>query len=319
MNIIFTICSNNYLAQAFTLQESLLTHNPDVEFYIGLVDELMPGMSREKQGIIPVKDVVEEQVFNDMTGIYNITELNTAVKPFYLEYFFKEFDANKVMYLDPDIMVFTRFENLWSLLETNSAVVTPHFCTPQIDTKEPSNFSILSTGVYNLGFIAFSRTLESMNFILWWKQMLYNQCYDRNGYFTDQLWVNYITCFCDNVHVLRDMGYNVANWNLHERSLTMRGNVYYVNDKSVLVFFHFSNYSVKFPDRMAWYNNRFKLSERPDVQPVFKHYVERLFDNGYANYSAIKPQYGLISKKISTNRFKLFVIRILNKIIRLLS
>ena len=37
--IIFTLCSNNYLANAKTLGDSILNHRPNTMFVIGLVDE----------------------------------------------------------------------------------------------------------------------------------------------------------------------------------------------------------------------------------------------------------------------------------------
>jgi len=40
--IAFTLCSNNYLAQAKTLGNSLLKNNPDYLFFIGLVDKFNP-------------------------------------------------------------------------------------------------------------------------------------------------------------------------------------------------------------------------------------------------------------------------------------
>ena len=42
MKIAFTLCSINYLAQAKTLGDSLLTHNPEYTFIVGLVDKLIP-------------------------------------------------------------------------------------------------------------------------------------------------------------------------------------------------------------------------------------------------------------------------------------
>ena len=39
MLISFTLCSNNYLAQAKTLGDSFKKHHPDFEFIIGLVDD----------------------------------------------------------------------------------------------------------------------------------------------------------------------------------------------------------------------------------------------------------------------------------------
>lgn len=318
-SIAFTICSNNYLAQAFSLKESLASTNPDIQFYIGLVDDPIPGMDVEGLNIHPVRKVVEESAFFQMAGIYNITELSTAVKPHYFEYFFEKYSATKVIYLDPDILVFESFRNLLDLLNGYSVVVTPHFCSPQTDNKEPSNFSILTTGVYNLGFIAFSKNKESTDFILWWKKTLFNQCYDRFGLFTDQLWVNYITCFCSKVFVLRDLGYNVANWNLHERTLSVNENGYWVNKDYPLIFFHYSNYSTKLPERMAWYNNRYQLADRPDVVPLFTYYIERLQANGLDRYSSIPPVYGKKTRKRSNNKVNKYIVRLLHKVIYKLS
>ena len=40
MTTVFTLCSANYLAHAKTLGDSLMEHNPDYHFVIGLVDRL---------------------------------------------------------------------------------------------------------------------------------------------------------------------------------------------------------------------------------------------------------------------------------------
>ena len=39
MQIVFTLCSINYLAQAKTLGDSVLRHNPGYKFIIGLIDK----------------------------------------------------------------------------------------------------------------------------------------------------------------------------------------------------------------------------------------------------------------------------------------
>jgi lipopolysaccharide biosynthesis glycosyltransferase len=319
MNLVFTICSNNYLAQALTLKESLHLSNPDVDFYIGLVDEPLPDIQKDKFNILPVKEIVDLESFNHMAGIYNITELNTAVKPYYFEYFFNKLQATTAVYLDPDIIVFHRFDNLFDLLGQYSVVVTPHYCSPPADTKEPSDRSILMTGVYNLGFIAFAKTNESLFFINWWKEKLLNHGYATNGLFTDQLWVNFLTCFCSKAFILRDPGYNMANWNLHERQISKKGNEYFVNNSFPLVFFHYSNYKLELPNRLASYNNRFLLPDRPDIRPLFEYYNEKLMANRIEYFKNITPKFGIIPRTKSNNYFKKIVIRILNKIIAILS
>lgn len=319
MNLVFTICSNNYLAQALTLKESLQSSNPEINFYIGLVDEPLSEIQKEKLNILPVKEIVDIESFDHMAGIYNITELSTAVKPHFLKHFFNKLGADKVVYLDPDIVVFHKFDKLFNLLDQYSVVVTPHYCSPPNDNKDPSELAILSTGVYNLGFVAFSKTEESLIFINWWKRKLLNHCFTGNGMFTDQLWMNFVTCFCDKAFVLRDPGYNMANWNLHERQISKKENKYYVNNSFPLVFFHYSNYKLEFPEIFASYNNRYMISDRPDVLPVFEYYQIKLAEHEIEYYKNIIPKYGKKIKSETTNYFKKTIIRILNKIIHILS
>jgi len=42
--VVFTLCSNNYLAHAKTLGDSIIVKNPDVIFIIGLVDKKSPAI-----------------------------------------------------------------------------------------------------------------------------------------------------------------------------------------------------------------------------------------------------------------------------------
>ncbi len=114
MNIAFTICSNNYLAQAKTLGDSFLDHHPDVKFIIGLVDRFDKSFDYSffsRFEIIPVEDI-QINNFDELTAKYNIVELNTAVKPSYIHYIFQNYQADKLIYLDPDILVTGYFEEL---------------------------------------------------------------------------------------------------------------------------------------------------------------------------------------------------------------
>ena len=94
MTIAFTICSINYLAQARTLRDSLRSSNPEVHFFVGLVDRLDNVTFEE--AFVPDFPLVEIhkigiEGFGEMCDRYNITELNTAVKPFYFTYFFNQY------------------------------------------------------------------------------------------------------------------------------------------------------------------------------------------------------------------------------------
>jgi len=58
-----------------------------------------------------------------------------------------------VLYLDPDISVFNRFDEMENALNGCDVLLTPHFTTPINDDKILSEEDILNTGLYNLGFI----------------------------------------------------------------------------------------------------------------------------------------------------------------------
>lgn len=300
MTIAFTICSINYLAQARTLGDSLKATNPDVRFFIGLVDTLQGVAFEEAYApaypMIEI-DKIEISAFEEMCARYNITELNTAVKPFYFTYFFKHYpEAKNVIYFDPDIIVFQPLTGLRTSLEKHNAVLTPHINTPINDRLTPNELHHLNTGVYNLGFVAFSRSEENDRFISWWEEKLRYECLIDlcNGLFVDQNWMNFLPVFVPNTHIERNPGYNAAYWNLHERNFTQRDGQWFVNDDSPLIFFHYSGYDPAKPDILSKYQDRFELSRRTDLTALFALYKNSLLDNGNAYYrkfpcSYIKP------------------------------
>jgi hypothetical protein len=285
MIIVFTICSNNYLAQAITLGDSLKKHNPDYLFKIGLVDKKIAQID---YSAIPYEIIEVENIgiscFDEMFKRYNITELNTAVKPYYFQYFFKNQDSNNiVIYLDPDIYVYHNFNDLEAVLESNEIVITPHFTTPINDNYLPSENNILNTGIYNLGFIALKKSEETTGFVNWWANRLTTKSYVNlaKGMFTDQLWINFVPLFFENVHIFKNAGYNIAYWNLHERQVVDNKIVVKSNIAYPLVFFHFSGFNPQKPNILSVHQDRFTFENRQDISKLFLDYSENLFKNGY--------------------------------------
>jgi lipopolysaccharide biosynthesis glycosyltransferase len=289
MTIAFTICSINYLAQARTLGDSLASTNPDILFVIGLVDN-QEGVSFEQsyQPAYPMVEIdkIGIQGFEEMADRYNITELNTAVKPFYFTYFFREYpEARHVIYFDPDIIIYQPLTGLLNSLKDHEAVLTPHINTPIQDRLTPNELHHLNTGIYNLGFVAFRRSEVNTRFISWWEEKLRYECLIDlcNGLFVDQNWMNFLPVFVPDTYIERNPGYNVAYWNLHERTFSKKDDVFYVND-TPLIFLHYSGYDPEKPGVLSKYQDRFELSQRQDAIPLFEIYRESLVRNGNAYY-----------------------------------
>jgi lipopolysaccharide biosynthesis glycosyltransferase len=307
MILVFTLCSNNYLAQTVALGKSLLEHNPEYTFKIGLVDRRNTSVDYSK---IPYEIVEVEQigltVFEDMFRRYTITELNTAVKPYYFKYFFGLLKGgDKCIYLDPDILVYNSFNELEKELEMSSIVITPHFTEPINDDKFQAENDFLNSGLYNLGFIALKRDSESEKLVNWWADRLFDKAYMdfSRGMFTDQIWINFVPLYFENVSLFRHPGYNLAYWNLHERSLTPGKEVVKGGKSVPLVFCHFSGYNPLKPGLLSKYQNRFILEEREDISQLFSDYSEKLFACGYKEYLEIKCYYTELKKKIDLEKY----------------
>jgi hypothetical protein len=297
MTLAFTICSINYLAQAQTLGQSLQRTNPDVEFVIGLVDRL-DNVTLETDKTPPFQlleiDKININCLSEMCEHYNITELNTAVKPFYFDYFFKNRpDIKNVIYFDPDIIVFDDLKPLKNNLEKYSIVLTPHITSPITDKFETREIDHLNTGLYNLGFVAVGRSEQSYLMIDWWMERLKKDCVIDlcNGLFVDQHWMIFVPIFFKEVTLVdKYAGYNVAYWNLHERQVSLQNNKFYINDVP-LIFFHFSGYGLNKPTEVSKYQNRSSFENRPDIVPLFEYYAQQLRDNFNDYYITIPCYY----------------------------
>ena len=285
MTLAFTLCSINYLAQAQTLGQSLQKTNPDIEFVIGLVDRL-DKINLDSDKIPPFQlleiDKINMDCLDEMCDIYDITELNTAVKPFYFDYFLKNRpDVKNIIYFDPDIIVFESLNLLKENLEKYSIVLTPHITSPINDKFDTREIDHLNTGLYNLGFVAISRSKASEAMINWWMERLKKDCLIDlcNGLFVDQHWMIFVPIFFRE-HVLVDkyFGYNVAYWNLHERVVSQVNGKFFINSVP-LIFFHFSGYGINKPEEVSKYQNRSNFENRPDIIPLFEYYARQLKDN----------------------------------------
>ena len=100
---------------------------------------------------------------------HEITEACTAIKAAgFLELMRREAADDHFVYLDPDIWVFSKFEELEKALLTNEIVLTPHHLNEEFAYNEVvySVFATMMCGIYNLGFIALSRSQTVLFFEL---------------------------------------------------------------------------------------------------------------------------------------------------------
>lgn len=300
MKIAFTICSNNYLSYAKTLGDSLIKENPDYKFVIGLCDKLNPEIDYsffEPHTILEAEKLGIED-FDKMILDYTIVELNTSIKPFFFKYLFNYFsDADLIIYFDPDIYLFDNLKILEDELENYFALLTPHINSPMPDdNKNPSENTFLNYGLYNLGFLALKKSMIADKILDWWSQKLKFGCMHNlsQGYFVDQLPMNLLPLFYEGIGISKNLGFNMAYWNFHERKFTTGDYLeekYIINDKWPLVFFHFSNFNPLQPDIIAQYQNRYNINSNPYYKQLFANYSKSLLKNKYEEFKKIECEF----------------------------
>jgi hypothetical protein len=311
MKIVFTLCSNNYLAQAKSLGDSLKEKNPDYLFFIGLLDIINDEIDYETEIGHPLilSNEIGIQDFDDLWKKYNIIEFNTCVKPFYFQYFIKTYGSLEYLfYLDPDTLVYDNINIIESEFgDSAELLLTPHILSPiPLDNKTPGENMFLNYGVYNLGFLGLKNPERLGEFLDWWKERTYQLGYDQTdkGLFVDQLWFNLVPLFFKNVKISKHPGLNMAPWNLHERKLTNERKVLFLDKSFPLVFYHFSKYNLSLPDQITNNFNRYNFDNNIDLQVIYKEYSDSLVKNGIQKLSTLRCYYMDMKKRHFENELK---------------
>ncbi len=273
-----TVVARNYLAQARVLARSFLAHHDDSTIFVLVIDDVNHELDDTTEPFAIVRpEELSLPEFLRMATMYDVTELSTAVKPAFLRYLLAR-TGSPVLYLDPDIEVFDRLDEVETLAAAHGLVLTPHLTEPlPTDMRQPADLDILVSGAYNLGFIAVAPRDDVIALLAWWHERLVVDCIidHATGYFVDQRWMDLAPGFVSDLHILRDPGYNVAYWNLSSRRLATEESGYTVNGAR-LRFMHYSGYDPARPFRLSRHQTREQLAALPTVAELFERYGRKV-------------------------------------------
>jgi glycosyltransferase involved in cell wall biosynthesis/SAM-dependent methyltransferase len=287
-----TIIAKNYLAHARVLAESFQRHHPDGRCCVLVIDEVDGYVDPAREPFVLVRpEQIGLDAWDEMRGAYDVMELSTAVKPWLLRHMLREHDdGSGVAYMDPDIQVISPMTELEAVLREHAIVLTPHVLDgmPR-DGRKPSETDILMAGVYNLGFIGMTDCDDARRMLDWWSERLLKDCHvaPERGLFVDQRWVDFVPGLVSDLAIFRDSAYNVAYWNLPERTLARDGRGGYLVDGRPLRFFHFSGYS---PDRrtlLSKHQDRVQLADDEVLQELCDAYGDALEASGFRDVRAL--------------------------------
>lgn len=305
-----TIVSPNYFAFARTLAASYVAQHPGQRFFVLIVADLAdPTPFGADAALTPVMlQEIGLSAIRTEAMKYDILELNTNVKPTFLRHLLARYALDAVLYLDPDIFVYAPLTPVFEALRIGTAVLTPHMTAPVFDGRSPSEQDLLYNGTYNLGFIGISGSPEALRLLAWWEHRCLALGFSegRTGLFVDQKWANLMPTLFDDVVTSRDVGLNMAYWNLHERTLEHEAEGWVVRDvrqRTVpLRFFHFSGIDLDDSEGLSNHTDRFTLPGRPDLQPLFQAYRTAVVQNRLPTVEALPYGFDRLSDGTALNR-----------------
>lgn len=243
--IICTVTTASHLYRAKVMARSAKKHYPTAMVIVCLVERKMHPTVRNTDYFdrVVLANNLKIMHFEELLQERNIHETAFVLKGHFIQFLFRHYpDEHQLMMLDTDVQVLSPFDEVHEALKTYPIVLTPHELTDQ-------KAVYLFHGIFNIGFIALSRSEETERFLEWWIGRVDRYCFDRCyslGLFYEQNWLNLAPAYFP-VHILQHPGYNVAFWNWGERGdsiVRTPGGQYMVKGEPIR-FFHFSNLTGK--------------------------------------------------------------------------
>lgn len=245
---VFTCASVNYLPKVRLLCESVRRFHPEAIVHLALADERPPWLAPEGEPFDDILELAGLDIPNwrAWAFMHTIVELSTAIKPFALAHLLRLEGCETVLYFDPDMVLFSRVDDILAMLERDNLALTPHQNKPEqtLEAVLDNEVASLKHGVFNLGFIGVRNRDEGHRFAAWWAQRTYHFCRAdvANGLFTDQKWLDFAPIFFDGVAIIKSSRHNVATWNLTTRRLTGSFDMGFAVDGEPLGFYHFTGF-----------------------------------------------------------------------------
>jgi hypothetical protein len=271
-----TIGTVNHIPGIRVALDTFREHHPDARLFTCLVDgPTTRDSDLALPGVVFSVDNLTLPGGRRFAFKFNAFELCCALKPFAASYVLEQYRADRLVYLDSDVMVFAPMDDcLAAGWNTARILCTPHFVAWPTQPAEILR-QVRQYGTYNAGFFGVQDAPETRRFLSWWGGMCSEMGISEptTGRFVDQIWLDLVVADRYGFAPILDPGMNVGYWNLSERILSKDGSTWRVNHRD-LKFFHFSGFDSK------------RLTERRAVTPDDAHvaiageYAHRLQEAG---------------------------------------
>jgi hypothetical protein len=280
---IASAAAGNYVSFARVLARSLHEHHPEIPVFLCLSDSSGERLDPAHEPF-ELFDVSDLPIPNLRAFLFRYTRRQAAiaVKPFLLEHVLDQ-GFETVVYVDADILVLGRLNDLLEAARSNAITLLPHLLEPlETHDRIDRELNILQSGVFNGGVVGVGDTREGRRFLAWWQDRVHLHCRHAvaEGLHHDQRWLDLAPALFEDVQIFRDPTINTAHWNLPERDVA----------RSRL--FHFSGFEPDRPGVLTRYSDRLSLGDVEAAAQLFPPYVRALLDAGWEATQGLEHAYG---------------------------
>ena len=268
---------HNYLPHALVALRTIHQHDPGMRVQVlALTDacqSVLTTLNLPNVESITTLEQIERR-YPELPQIKkerSTIEYYFTLTPFFPHYLFETTDFERIIQLDADLCFYASTLQLRNSSRESSVSIVGHRFSPLYKGAEVY-------GIFNVGWISYSRTEESMHCLERYKNDCTEWCYDRvdDGRFADQ---KYLDSWPENypgLQIINDRGVNLAIWNADNYEISEAGGIINVDDEP-LIFYHFSGASIDrggvltidIPPRHAQFDSVF-------VQKIAKPYLQAL-------------------------------------------
>jgi hypothetical protein len=301
-----TAAAKRTLSHARVLADSFLRHHPDVPFFTLLADEVDGYFDPEAEPFRMLR--LSELEIPDLARFrshYSQQELRYATTPYLLAHLLERGFAG-AGFLKEESLVVGDLAPILALLGRYSIVLTPHLLEPLTGPRGSAReLNILQSGVYNVGFLGVAATPTARAFLSWWQDRVYEHCRHDvpSGMHFEQRWLDLVPAFFEEVHVIRDPGFNVGHWNLPERRVELAGDAMTVGGQPFR-FLRLSGFEPERPHVATRYSTRVDLSSMGPVAAQFRRYADLLYAAGYSETKRWRYAYGEGARRARWGRLR---------------
>lgn len=232
----------NYTPHALSLADSLLAVSPNSVLITFCMDDAsFEDLTTNKPpNVVPIHFSKLESEFPNLINAKNNrsrVEYFYTCSPVICNYVLNKIEGiNEVTYLDADLYFFSNPEPIFVELGNASVGIIEHKFS--FFTKRNKVY-----GNFNVGWITFRKDTNGIACLNSWTDNCIDWCYQKleGDRYADQKYLDYWQRDFDGVCVIKNIGANLAIWNLSNYRISLKKNVVYVNDKE-LIFYHFANF-----------------------------------------------------------------------------